>query len=184
MIELWLKAWKTNPEQLPIRLQSDLLDEDALARAVGQHLSQCGKRVATAESCTAGGIASTLTQVPGSSAWVEGGVVAYSNAVKERLLGVPDTLIKTEGAVSQGVVEAMARGVQTRLQVDLSVAVSGIAGPGGGSVDKPVGTVWFAWAGLTADEPMKTLKLVFSGDRGAVRHQALLVALLGLLAAR
>jgi nicotinamide-nucleotide amidase len=145
-----------------------------LARRAGEALAARGWRLATAESCTGGWIAKALTDVPGSSRWLEGGVVSYSNAAKIELLGVPAGVLASEGAVSEATVRAMAEGARTRFGVDLAVAVSGIAGPDGGSAGKRVGTVWLAWAapGDTTAE-----RRVFDGDRSAVRGQSVALAL-------
>jgi nicotinamide-nucleotide amidase len=154
-------------------------DLEALALRLGRALLVRRVRVATAESCTGGWIAKAVTDVPGSSQWFESGIVAYSNAAKDALLGVPSDLLARSGAVSEEVVRAMAEGARAQLGVDLAVAVSGIAGPDGGSVDKPVGTVWFAWAapGATTAE-----RRIFAGDREAVRRQSVALALERLLA--
>ena len=122
--------------------------------------------LATAESCTGGLIAATCTDVAGSSQWFERGFVSYSNAAKTELLGVDAALIARDGAVSESVVRAMAQGALERSAAQVAIAVTGIAGPGGGSDDKPVGTVWLAWAtphGLTSELQH------FAGDRAAVR---------------
>ncbi|AII47784.1 damage-inducible protein CinA [Synechococcus sp. KORDI-52] len=123
------------------------VDEDSLASVVIDLLRHRHQTMAVAESCTGGGLAAALTAVPGSSSVFQGGVVAYSNDVKQGLLGVSPDLLVTHGAVSEPVVEAMARGVRERLECDWAIAVSGIAGPGGGSVEKPVGLVHLALAG-------------------------------------
>ncbi|MDR1756731.1 MAG: CinA family protein [Culturomica sp.] len=130
----------------------------------GRRLKSRGKTVATAESCTGGYIAHLLTSVAGSSDYFKGGVVAYSNRVKEQLLGVDPAAIRTEGAVSETVVRQMAEGARKRLDTDYAVSVSGIAGPSGGTPEKPVGTVWISVAG-----PERTIarKYLFS----AVREQ-------------
>jgi len=145
-----------------------------LAQRLGRALRSRNLRVATAESCTGGWIAKALTDVPGSSQWLEGGIVAYSNSAKSALLGVPAALIAAHGAVSEHVVRAMAQGARARLGVPLAVAVSGIAGPDGGTPDKPVGTVWFAWAdgGQTTAAGER-----FDGDREAVRRKSVALAL-------
>ncbi|MDE3010877.1 MAG: nicotinamide-nucleotide amidohydrolase family protein [Pseudomonadota bacterium] len=153
---------------------------DWLAEAVGLALLQCQGRVAVAESCTGGGLGQALTAIAGSSAWVEGGFITYSNAAKSRLLGVPADLIAAHGAVSRQVVEAMASGARQGLAAEWAVAVSGVAGPGGGSAHKPVGTVWLAWAGPGGQ--LGSQGLWFPGDRAAVRQGAVLVGLTGLLA--
>jgi nicotinamide-nucleotide amidase len=150
----------------------------ALAGQVGAALRRAGYRLATAESCTGGWIAKSLTDLPGSSAWFEAGVVAYANAAKSGLLGVPADVLAAEGAVSRGVAEAMATGARRACSADMTVAVTGIAGPGGGTPDKPVGTVWFAWSGPGG---LRAQCLQFDGDRDAVRRQAVAVALEGVL---
>ncbi|GAD21861.1 CinA family protein [Acidovorax sp. MR-S7] len=125
-----------------------------------------GWMLATAESCTGGMIAAACTDLAGSSAWFERGFVTYSNAAKAELLGVPAALIDTHGAVSEPVARAMAEGAVAHSAAQVAVAVTGIAGPTGGSVDKPVGTVWFGWqvGGRTHSEAR-----CFDGDRAAVR---------------
>jgi nicotinamide-nucleotide amidase len=154
-------------------------DLQALALKLGRALLVHGFRVATAESCTGGWIAKVLTDTSGSSQWFEGGVVAYSNAVKRNLLGVPEAELDAHGAVSEPVVRAMAEGARARLGVELAVAVSGVAGPNGGTADKPVGTVWFGWAGPNGSS---TARVQFGGDREAVRRQTVAHALEGLIA--
>ena len=140
------------------------------------------RTVATAESCTGGWIAKVITDLPGSSDWFGYGVVSYSNPAKQELLGVPATLLIEHGAVSEPVVIAMAEGILRRSDADLAVAVSGIAGPSGGSADKPVGLVWFAWA-VMGDRGLmvKAEQRQFEGDRDAVRRQTVALALDGLL---
>lgn len=135
--------------------------------------------VTTAESCTGGGVAAAITDIAGSSDYFETGYVTYSNAAKTRLLGVPEALIEEHGAVSREVVEAMVAGACRESGADLAVAVSGVAGPGGGSPDKPVGTVWLAWGGADA---RRAECRHFFGDRRAVREQAVRAALAGLVA--
>lgn len=138
------------------------------------------KRVlATAESCTGGWIAQQLTDVAGSSEWFDSGCVTYSNESKRRLLGVSAESLESCGAVSEEVVTEMAEGVLSSAEVSISVATSGVAGPGGGSVEKPVGTVWFAWA--EQGKATRTEKKQFSGDRESVRKQAVKYALEGIL---
>ena len=126
-----------------------ILPEDerilTLADALGKALAARGWRTATAESCTGGLVAGAITAIAGSSAWFDRGFVTYTNEAKSELLGVPAALIAREGAVSEVVARAMADGALARSRADLVVAVTGIAGPGGGSVAKPVGTVCFAW---------------------------------------
>ena len=146
----------------------------ALALKLGRALLVQGWRVAAAESCTGGWIAKVLTDVPGSSQWFDGGVVAYSNAAKTGLLGVSSDLLTAHGAVSEEAVRAMAEGARSRFSADLAVAVSGIAGPGGGTADKPVGTVHFAWA---AAGGMTAARRIFAGSRESVRRQTVALAL-------
>src|SRR5690606_34302675 len=117
-----------------------------LAQSVGAQLLAARRRLVTAESCTAGWIAKAITDVAGSSAWFDGGYVSYSNDAKMRDLGVPAAALAAHGAVSEVVVRAMAEGALRRAGVEVAVATSGIAGPDGGTGDKPVGTVWFARA--------------------------------------
>jgi nicotinamide-nucleotide amidase len=122
-------------------------DNDNMGIALGRMLEAQGQTMATAESCTGGSIAQFITSNPGSSVYFNGGVVAYSNEIKSNLLGVPSELIEAVGAVSQEVAEAMALGAQKALHADYAVATTGIAGPDGGTDEKPVGTVWIAVAG-------------------------------------
>ena len=133
---------------------------------IADALRQRGWLLATAESCTGGLIAAACTDLAGSSDWFERGFVTYSNAAKTELLGVPAALIAQHGAVSEPVARAMAEGALAHSRAQLSVAVTGVAGPSGGSADKPVGTVWFGWcvAGATHSELRR-----FGGDRAAVR---------------
>lgn len=133
-----------------------------------------GWRIATAESCTGGLIAGALTEIAGSSDVVECGFVTYSNAAKSALLGVPEAVLAAHGAVSAEVVRAMAAGARTRAGVALAVSVSGVAGPGGGSADKPVGTVWF---GLATPAGVQASRQLFPGDRAAVRRATVAQAL-------
>lgn len=137
-------------------------------------------RMATAESCTGGGIAKALTDLAGSSDWLECGFVTYSNESKQSMLGVEARTLDEQGAVSEAVVVEMARGVVARSNAQLAVAVSGVAGPGGGSVEKPVGTVWIAW--VLEDEVSATC-FHFQGDRESVRYQTIEAAVAGLIAA-
>ena len=138
-----------------------------------------GQRLATAESCTGGLIAAACTDLAGSSDWFERGFVTYSNEAKTELLGVDAALIATHGAVSEPVALAMAAGALAHSRADWAVAVTGIAGPGGGSADKPVGLVWLAWC-RRAEAP-QAARHVFPGDRAAVRGATVLRALQGLL---
>lgn len=137
-------------------------DNDNMGIALGRMLMAEGKTMATAESCTGGSIAQFITSNPGSSAYFKGGVVAYSNEIKSNLLGVPSELIKTVGAVSQEVAEAMALGAQKVLGVHYTVATTGIAGPDGGTDGKPVGTVWIAVAGPAG---VSSKKYIFKHNR-------------------
>lgn len=137
-------------------------------------LKQQQRMLATAESCTGGLIAAACTDLAGSSEWFERGFVSYSNAAKTELLGVEAQLIATHGAVSEAVARAMAKGALLRARTAVSVAVTGVAGPTGGSADKPVGTVWFAW-GLPSGVVSEVQH--FPGDRAAVRTATVLHAL-------
>lgn len=137
-----------------------------------------GWMMATAESCTGGMIAARCTDLSGSSQWFERGFVTYSNAAKSELLGVPAELIAQHGAVSEPVARAMAGGAVRHAHAQVSVAVTGIAGPTGGSADKPVGTVWFAWC---VNEQLSSERRVFDGDRAAIREATVAHALQGLL---
>jgi nicotinamide-nucleotide amidase len=149
-----------------------------LAATLGQRLLETGAQVSTAESCTGGGIAEAITRIPGSSAWFEAGYVTYSNRQKTQQLSVPQALFGRVGAVSREVVEAMARGAQTNSTARFSVAVSGVAGPDGGSPEKPVGTVWICWG---AAEQLIAERFQFDGDRDSVRRQTVKAALEGLI---
>lgn len=137
-------------------------------------LQQRGWLLATAESCTGGLIAAACTDLPGSSAWFDRGFVTYSNAAKTDMLGVPATLIAAHGAVSEEVVRAMAAGAVARSAAHVSIAVSGVAGPDGGSADKPVGTVWIAWCLGTE---CQATRFHLQGTRNDVRQQTLCTAL-------
>ena len=151
---------------------------EQLAAELGQQLLLAKAQVSTAESCTGGGIAEVITRIPGSSAWFEAGYVTYSNRQKTLQLGVPVELFEHVGAVSQEVVEAMVRGAQQHSSARFAVAVSGVAGPDGGSLDKPVGTVWLAWGD---GEQLYSQRCQFAGDRQAVRRQTVETALHGLI---
>ena len=151
-----------------------------MSTALVEELVSAGKVVSTAESCTGGWIAKALTDVQGSSQVFAYGIVSYSNGAKESLLGVDGATLASNGAVSEAVVEEMASGVLNLSGADISVAVSGIAGPDGGSDDKPVGTVWFAWAVKNVcGAEIVTDCQVFSGDRDLVREQTVTHALEG-----
>lgn len=165
----------------------------ALARNLGEALRVRGARVACVESCTGGWIAKTLTDIPGSSEWFGWGWVTYANDAKRQLVGVPEAILAAHGAVSEAAVAAMARAGRILSGAEFSIAVSGVAGPDGGTPEKPVGTVWFGWDGppdiiergtaATTDPnvPGVTALRVFAGDRDSIRRQAVSHALWGLL---
>jgi nicotinamide-nucleotide amidase len=150
-----------------------------LAVAVGAVLARDGARLALAESCTGGLVAAAITEVPGSSGWFDRGFVTYSNAAKADLLGVAPATLERDGAVSEATAREMAMGALTRSGADCAAAVTGIAGPGGGSAAKPVGTVCFAWVRRGA--LVRTATMCFPGDRAAVRAASVAAALQGLL---
>lgn len=153
-------------------------DITRLAESLGKYLLQLKAQVTTAESCTGGGIAEAITRIAGSSAWFEAGYVTYSNQQKNRQLQVPDALFRSVGAVSQEVVEAMVRGAQFNSGARFAVAVSGVAGPGGGSPEKPVGTVWLCWGD---GQQLVSSRQQFDGNRDEVRRQTVKAALDGLI---
>jgi nicotinamide-nucleotide amidase len=153
---------------------------DTLAAALGRRLLARGETVATAESCTGGLIAAALTDIAGSSDWFGYGFVTYSNDAKRQLLGVSPATLDAVGAVSERTVREMCAGALAVAGADWAVAVSGIAGPGGGSPDKPVGTVWFGLA--RADGAGRAFQRRFDGDRAAVREQTVACALSALTA--
>lgn len=161
------------------------VDLQQLALSVGDHLLARAETLVTAESCTGGWIAKACTDVAGSSRWFLGGVVAYSNSLKVALLGVPEGLLAQHGAVSEPVVSAMAAGAMARAGGTVSVAVSGVAGPDGGTADKPVGTVWLAWAWRQQDGSLRTesRREQFPGARDEVRRWTVRCALERLLTA-
>lgn len=144
-------------------------DLEVRAAQVGSLLTAAGLTLATAESCTGGGIAQAATAIAGSSAWFDRGFVTYSNAAKTEMLGVPRQLLDRHGAVSEEVVRAMVQGALAASSADWAVAVTGIAGPGGGSADKPVGTVWLAWRQRGGLDWVECAH--FQGDRAAIREQ-------------
>lgn len=150
----------------------------ALSTAVGHALQARGLLLATAESCTGGGVAQAVTDISGSSVWFERGFVTYSNGAKTSMLGVPAGLIAAHGAVSEQVAAAMAQGSLAHSDAQVAVSTTGIAGPTGGVPGKPVGTVCFGWA---MDGRVLTQRRVFAGDRQAVREQAVTHALQELL---
>ena len=149
---------------------------------VAERLLADGRRLVTAESCTGGWVAKACTDLPGSSRWYRGGVVVYADDLKVALLGVRPEAIAANGAVSEAVVREMAAGALQRLGGDVAVAVTGIAGPDGGSADKPVGTVWFGWARRTeVGIEVRAARERFDGNRDTVRRAAVGRALAGLL---
>jgi nicotinamide-nucleotide amidase len=155
---------------------------DLAAAQLGLRLAAAGHTLATAESCTGGWIAKSITDIAGSSQWFKEGFVTYSNESKHERLGVPNSVLLKHGAVSEATARAMAAGALRRARSDIAVAVTGIAGPGGGVPGKPVGTVWLAWAhrrgrGMRVVAQLKH----FRGDRDAVRRKTVRVALLGLM---
>ena len=154
-----------------------MIDQATLAEAEAllQACREARLMIATAESCTGGLIAATLTAIAGSSDVVERGFVTYSNAAKTELLGVPTELIARHGAVSEEVARAMAEGALDRSPADLAVSVTGVAGPGGGSAEKPVGLVWLGCR--RRDRPPMTLRRLFPGDRTEVRRASVAQAL-------
>ena len=147
---------------------------NTVAENLVELLKACGLTCATAESCTGGGVGSAITAVPGSSAVFAGGVISYSNEVKRDVLGVSADILQNVGAVSSEVAAQMADGVRKLLKTDLAVSLTGIAGPDGGSGEKPVGLVWF---GLSTKDGTRTEKALFRGDRARVREQAVVHAL-------
>jgi len=160
-----------------------LLDDTelyALAAQLGEALAPARLMIATAESCTGGWVARVLTAVAGSSEWFERGFVTYSNTAKSEMLGVSANILADHGAVSEATVRAMAQGALTHSRAQIAVAITGIAGPAGGTADRPVGTVWIAWA--RAGHATRARQFQFDGDREAVRRQSVAVALEGLLA--
>ena len=158
-------------------LNQEELEE--LARQAGEELRQRHEMLATAESCTGGWVAQCLTAIHGSSAWFERGFVTYSNEAKMDMLGVPGPVLEKHGPVAEATARAMAQGAVARSRAHWSLAITGIAGPGGGSAAKPVGTVCFAWA--RRDGGCLATTRHFEGDREAVRRQAVAFALRGLL---
>lgn len=158
-----------------------LAQAQSIARAFKQH----NKFLVTAESCTGGWIAKLMTDIVGSSSWFERGFVTYTNQSKQEMLGVQANIINEQGAVSEATVRAMAEGALQHSHADISVAVSGIAGPGGGTTYKPVGTVWVAWGRLTSGDAagirVHSEHCLFEGDRDEIRRQAVSHALEGIL---
>lgn len=181
-VDLRLTAWNLAPEDAEARLASAFStlagrvgpwaygeDDDDLAALVLARARARGWTLATAESCTGGGIGARLTDIPGSSDVYLGGVIAYHNSVKQALLDVPEEVLRLHGAVSEPVVRTMAEAVCRRTGADLSIAVTGIAGPAGGSAEKPVGLVWLA---TRLGDVVETQRILFPGGRGDVRYRA------------
>ena len=163
-----------------------MIESDAqlkrLAERVGRHLLKARRHAATAESCTGGWIAKALTDIAGSSCWFSEGFVTYSDEAKERQLGVPRTVLRRHGAVSEATVRAMAAGALRRSGAQIAVAVTGIAGPGGAVPGKPVGTVWLGWATRHSGAiRVATVLRRFRGNRETVRRKTVRAALMGLI---
>jgi nicotinamide-nucleotide amidase len=158
---------------------TDQLNQLNQLAELGRRLAGAGLMLATAESCTGGWIAKCVTDIAGSSAWLDRGFVTYSNAAKQDLLGVSADTLAAHGAVSEPVVREMAAGALERSAAQITVAVSGVAGPGGGTEDKPVGMVCF---GFARPDGVSTETLIFSGDRESVRRQSVAHALTRLIA--
>lgn len=154
------------------------MDETELAIRLGEALTRSGWMLATAESCTGGGVAQAVTAIAGSSQWFERGFVTYSNNSKIEMLGVRAETIERHGAVSEATVCEMVTGALSHGRAQVALAVSGIAGPGGGSPEKPVGTIWLAWGGAGRTH---AVRMLFTGDRETVRRQAVSAALQGML---
>jgi len=153
-------------------------DIDRLATEVGILLKKTGVKLVTAESCTGGWVAQAITSVPGSSAWLDRGFVAYSNAAKMEMLGVESATLAQQGAVSEAVVREMAQGAIRHSRAHLSVAITGVAGPDGGTAEKPVGLVWFAWGQKLGYAEAVAHRL--TGSRATIRARSVLIALDGL----
>jgi nicotinamide-nucleotide amidase len=153
---------------------------DELAKRLGAYLKRANEMLTTAESCTGGWAAQVVTSVAGSSAWFERGFVTYSNAAKQELLGVRTETLRAHGAVSEETAREMARGALERSQGTIAVSITGVAGPAGGTPDKPVGTVCFAWA---RDGEVRSETRRFAGDRESIRRQSVILALEGVMRA-
>lgn len=150
---------------------------ESAGNTLGEWLVEHGKTIATAESCTGGWVAKVLTDRAGSSAYLMAGLVTYSNDAKQAILGVDASVLAEHGAVSEPVVRQMVTGAIRAADADIAVAISGIAGPGGGTDEKPVGTVWFAWG--TGPDRIETSVQCFEGDRDEVRRKSVLYVLQG-----
>ncbi len=148
---------------------------EEITQKVAELLKKQKLTLATAESCTGGWIGKELTAVAGSSCFFNGGIIAYSNQIKQKLLNVPAEIIEQYGAVSEQVASSMAQGAKNALGTDIAIAVTGIAGPTGGRAEKPVGTVWFAW--VLSDNKVVTNKEIFAGSREQVRESTVREAL-------
>jgi nicotinamide-nucleotide amidase len=173
IVSAYSKA-KTHNNKKAYMLNTQLKTKHQLSTQLGEALLARDATVCTIESCTGGGLAFAITDIAGSSGWINQSWVTYSNQAKMELVGVERLVLEAFGAVSKEVVSQMAIGGRERAKADYSVAISGIAGPGGGSKDKPVGLVWF---GIDCDKGLETFSRCFSGDRQQVREQAIVVAL-------
>lgn len=154
------------------KLESQL---QLISRSLGQHLYEEKRWITCAESCTGGLIAKVLTDISGSSAYFDRSFVTYSNQAKQEMLGVQQVTLDQEGAVSEAVVIQMAQGALKAAGADIALSVSGVAGPNGGSIEKPVGTIWFGWVDKMGT--VRAERKIFSGDRESIRLQAALYAL-------
>ena len=162
-------------------MAADSCSREALLERLAEGLVRQNKKAATAESCTGGGVACAMIDMAGSSRWFERGFVSYSNEAKSEQLSVPAETIARFGAVSEEVAAAMAAGALRHSRADFGVAVTGIAGPDGGSADKPVGTVCFGWSRRDDEGEPKTRRVLLAGNRQQVREQSVATALQGLL---
>jgi len=152
---------------------------EKLAQQLGFLLQKRKMLCAVAESCTGGSLAAVITSIPESSTWFDRGFITYSNEAKEEMLAVPHYTLATYGAVSKETARAMAEGALSASHASITVAITGIAGPSGGSLEKPVGTVWIAWAG--ASQLTRAELFTFTGDRTAIRRKSVEMALRGLI---
>jgi len=157
-------------------MENDLL---VLADQLGQYLKARNQTIATAESCTGGWIAECITSVAGSSAWFDRGFVTYSNIAKQQMLGVRAETLEKFGAVSAETASEMVAGALAQSEADCAVAVTGIAGPDGGTLEKPVGTIYIAWQ--TKNQPIKSVRIQHSGNRQQIREQTVITAIKGLI---
>jgi nicotinamide-nucleotide amidase len=182
-----LQVWRVTDNIASLKLLPDFhgvvtgMDPELeeLSHQVGVALHNRGMLLVTAESCTGGWVAQVITAVPGSSGWFERGCVTYSNAAKQEMLGVHKETLEAWGAVSEQTIREMVEGALKRSRAQIGVAISGIAGPTGGTLEKPVGTVWLAWA--IQGKPTQARRFVLRGDRESVRQQAVVLALQGIL---